>query len=70
MNELKDKSYPKIFEITVRFPPPLTGEGEGGGESRNHPPPLYLSPPARGGEILGIILKSEKRTLRLKGVRI
>jgi hypothetical protein len=43
----------------------LTGEGEGGGESRDHPPPRY---PLPRGE--GIFLKSEKKILRLKGVRI
>jgi hypothetical protein len=41
------------------------GEGEGGGESRIHPPPLY---PLPRGE--GIFLNSEKKILRLKGVRI
>jgi len=29
-----------------------------------------LSPPARGEDILGILLKSEKKILRLKNVRI
>jgi hypothetical protein len=37
--------------------------GEGGGESRIHPPPLY---PLPRGE--GIFLKSDKRILRLKRV--
>jgi hypothetical protein len=41
------------------------GEGEGGGESGMHPPPLY---PLLRGE--GIFQKSEKKILRLKGVRI
>jgi len=41
------------------------GEGEGGGESGMHPPPLYLLP---RGE--GIFLNPEKKILRMKGVRI
>jgi len=41
------------------------GEGWGGGESIIHPPLLY---PLPRGE--GIILKSEKKILRIKGVRI
>jgi hypothetical protein len=41
------------------------GEGEGGGESKDHPPPLH---PLPRGE--GIFLKSEKKILRLMGVRI
>jgi hypothetical protein len=41
------------------------GEGEGGGESGMHPPPLYS---LLRGE--GIFQKSEKKILRLKGVRI
>jgi hypothetical protein len=41
------------------------GEGQGGGESIDHPPPLN---PLPRGE--GIFLKSEKKILRMKGVRI
>jgi hypothetical protein len=48
------------FEISLKyFPPPLTGEGEGGGESKNHPPLYPLMQRER------IFLRSEKEILRL-----
>jgi hypothetical protein len=42
------KSWPKIFEISHQSPPPLTGEGQGGGESADYPPPLYPLPQGEG----------------------
>lgn len=41
------------------------GAGEGGGESGMHPPALY---PLSQGE--GVFLKSDKKIIKLKGVRI
>jgi hypothetical protein len=41
------------------------GEGEGGGGSKDHPPPLH---PLPRGE--GIFPKSEKKILKMKGVKI
>jgi hypothetical protein len=40
-----DKNSPKIFEMYIHSPPPLTGEGKGGGESNEISIPL----PSREG---------------------
>jgi hypothetical protein len=46
------------------------GEGKGGGDEKEFGPPSPSSPPARGGEILGVFSKCEKKILRFKSVRI
>jgi hypothetical protein len=43
-----DKKSPKIFEIYIHSPPPLTGEGKGGGELNEISIPLPSIPSREG----------------------
>jgi len=55
------KSSQKYLKSPYVTPPPLMGEGQGGGGQKEFYTPSPSSPPTRGGEIFGDIFLNVRR---------